>query len=306
MTFAGLHAASVASARALAPVDLAISQWKNVVAARRSYARLGDTLTSIDEAPLSVQLPRPTRTLKIEKVTVAAPSNGTVVLSDVTLELKAGQAAGIIGPSGGGKSSFVRGLTGVWPLLRGNVRLDDADIGQWSSDDLGKHVGYLPQDVSLLDTTVGQNICRLDPQADSQKILAAAKAAGIHEMVVRMPQGYDTELGPQGTALSAGQRQRIGLARALYDNPFLIVLDEPNSNLDAEGEAALTQALLGVRAQGGIVIVVAHRPSALSAVDMIGVIQGGRLTAFGPKDEIFAQQLKPNINTVQKLPRPAA
>ncbi len=306
LTAGAIIAASVASARALAPVDLAISQWKNVVAARRSYARLGDTLTSIDEAPLSVQLPRPTRNLKIEKVTVAAPSNGTVVLSDVSLELKAGQAAGIIGPSGGGKSSFVRGLTGVWPLLRGNVRLDDADIGQWSSDELGKHVGYLPQDVSLLDTTVGQNICRLDPEADSQKILAAAKAAGIHEMVVRMPQGYDTELGPNGTALSAGQRQRIGLARALYDNPFLIVLDEPNSNLDAEGEAALTQALLGIRAQGGIVIVVAHRPSALSAVDMIGVIQGGRLTAFGPKDEIFAQQLKPNISTVQKLPRPAA
>ncbi len=306
MSAGAIIAASVASARALAPVDLAISQWKNVVSARRSYARLGDTLTALDEPPMQVSLPSPRRDLKIEKITVAAPSNGTIVLSDVSFELKAGQAAGIIGPSGGGKSSLARGLTGVWPLLRGNVRLDDADLEQWPSDVLGKSVGYLPQDVSLLDATIGQNICRLDPDADSKKILDAATAAGVHEMIVRMPQGYNTELGPNGTALSAGQRQRIGLARALYDNPFLIVLDEPNSNLDADGESALTQAMLGVRARGGIVVVVAHRPSALAAVDLIGVIQNGRLSAFGPKDEIFAQQLKSQSTSPQQMPRPAA
>ncbi len=306
MSAGAIIAASVASARALAPVDLAISQWKNVVSARRSYARLGDTLTALDEPPMQVSLPSPRRDLKIEKITVAAPSNGTIVLSDVSFELKAGQAAGIIGPSGGGKSSLARGLTGVWPLLRGNVRLDDADLEQWPSDVLGKSVGYLPQDVSLLDATIGQNICRLDPDADSKKILDAALAAGVHEMIVRMPQGYNTELGPNGTALSAGQRQRIGLARALYDNPFLIVLDEPNSNLDADGESALTQAMLGVRARGGIVVVVAHRPSALAAVDLIGVIQNGRLSAFGPKDEIFAQQLKSQSTSPQQMPRPAA
>ena len=306
MSAGAIIAASVASARALAPVDLAISQWKNVVSARRSYARLGDTLTALDEPPMQVSLPSPRRDLKIEKITVAAPSNGTIVLSDVSFELKAGQAAGIIGPSGGGKSSLVRGLTGVWPLLRGNVRLDDADLEQWPSDVLGKSVGYLPQDVSLLDATIGQNICRLDPDADSKKILDAAMAAGVHEMIVRMPQGYNTELGPNGTALSAGQRQRIGLARALYDNPFLIVLDEPNSNLDADGESALTQAMLSVRARGGIVVVVAHRPSALAAVDLIGVIQNGRLSAFGPKDEIFAQQLKLQSTSPQQMPRPAA
>ncbi len=306
MSAGSIIAASVASARALAPVDLAISQWKNVVSARRSYARLGDTLSAMDDAPMQVSLPAPKRDLKIEKITVAAPSNGTIVLSDVSLELKAGQATGIIGPSGGGKSSFARGLTGVWPLLRGNVRLDDADLEQWPADVLGKSIGYLPQDVSLLDVSISQNICRLDPEADSQKIIAAATAAGVHEMIVRMPQGYNTELGPNGTALSAGQRQRIGLARALYDNPFLVVLDEPNSNLDAEGETALSEAILGVRARGGIVVVVAHRPSALSAVDMIGVIQNGRLSAFGPKDEIFAQQLKPKSIPLQQTPRPAA
>ncbi len=299
-------AASVASARALAPVDLAISQWKGVVAARRSYARLGETLTALDQAPPQVTLPAPKRDLKIEKITVAAPNNGTVVLSDVTMELKAGQAVGIIGPSGGGKSSFVRGVTGVWPLLRGSVRLDEADFGQWAADSLGQHIGYLPQEVSLLDATIGQNICRLDPDADSAKILAAAQAAGVHDLIVRMPKGYETELGPNGAAISAGQRQRIALARALYNDPFLVILDEPNSNLDAEGEAALTQAIHAIRARGGIAIVVAHRPSALVAVDHIGVIQQGRLAAFGPKDEIFAQQLKPAAISEPKPKRTAA
>jgi ATP-binding cassette subfamily C protein len=156
--------------------------------------------------------------------------------------------------------------------------LDDADLDQWPADELGQFVGYLPQEVSLLDGTISQNICRFETDPDSRKIIAAANAAGVHEMIVRLPQGYGTELGPNGTALSAGQRQRIGLARALYGDPFLVVLDEPNSNLDAEGEAALTQAMLSVRARGGIVVVIAHRPSALAAVDMIGVVQSGRLT----------------------------
>ena len=306
-TAGSIIAASVASARALAPVDLAIGQWKNIVSARRSYARLTETLTAMEDASPRITLPAPMRDLKIEKMTVAAPSNGTVVLSDVSLELKAGQAAGIIGVSGGGKSSLARGLTGVWPLLRGNVRLDDADIGQWAPDVLGQHLGYLPQEISLLDATIGENISRLDPDADGESILAAAKEAGVHDLIVRMPQGYDTELGPNGTALSAGQRQRIALARALYKKPFLVVLDEPNSNLDAEGEAALTEAIKGVRARGGIVVVIAHRPSALAAVDMLGVVQNGRLVAFGPKDEIASQQLKPKAApVVQLVPNPAA
>ena len=306
LTAGAIIAASVASARALAPVDLAISQWKNVVAARRSFTRLSETLTAIEDAPVHVTLPAPQRDLKVEKITVAAPSNGTVILTDLSMELKAGQAVGIIGPSGGGKSSFARGLTGVWPLLRGNVRLDDADIGQWDPDVLGKYVGYLPQEISLLDASVGANISRLDPGSGGKKILAAAKAAGIHDMIVRMPQGYDTELGANGTALSAGQRQRIALARALYDNPFLVVLDEPNSNLDAEGEAALTEAITAVRARGGIAVVIAHRPSALVAVDMIGVIQNGKLVAYGPKDKIFEQQVKSKSGPVHLVPRPAA
>lgn len=308
LTAGSIIAASVAAARALAPVDMAISQWKNVVAARKSYARLSETLTAIEDTPHSVQLPRPQRSLKVERITVAAPSNGTVVLSDAAFELRAGQAAGIIGPSGGGKSTLARGLTGVWPLLRGNVRLDEADLTQWAPDDLGQYIGYLPQEVALLDATVSENICRLEPNADGAKILAAAKAAGVHELIVRLPQGYETPLGPNGTALSAGQRQRVALARALYNDPFLVILDEPNSNLDAEGEAALTQAIFGVRARNGIVVVVAHRPSALAAVDMLGVVQNGRLAAFGPRDEILQQQTAAASKNViaHPAPRPAA
>lgn len=306
LTAGAIIAASVASSRALAPVDLAISQWKNVVAARRSYARLTETLTALDAAKPIVALPPPQGSLSVEKITIAAPSTGSVILSDVTFELSAGQAVGIIGPSGGGKSTLARGLTGVWPLLRGDVRLDGADLGQWDPDELGRHVGYLPQEISLIDASISENICRLDPEADGKKILAAAQAAGVHEMIVRLPQGYETPLGPNGCALSAGQRQRIALARALYDDPFLVVLDEPNSNLDAEGESALTQAILGVRARGGIVVVIAHRPSALAAVDMVGVIQNGKLAAFGPKEEIVAQSAKARADATRPASRPAA
>ncbi len=308
LTAGAIIAASVASARALAPIDLAISQWKHVVNARRSYARLTETLTTIDTAPPLVTLPAPRTSLKVERITVAAPSTGSVIISDVSFEINAGQAVGVIGPSGGGKSTLARGLVGVWPLLRGDVRLDEADLGQWDPDALGAHVGYLPQEVSLLDATVAENICRLDPQADGNKVLAAAQAAGVHEMIVRLPQGYESPIGANGLSLSAGQRQRVALARALYGNPFLVVLDEPNSNLDAEGEAALTHAILGVRARGGIVVIVAHRPSALAAVDLIGVVQGGKLAAFGPKSEILTQHTKAVPTPVLDKPvsRPAA
>ena len=287
LTAGAIIAASVAASRALAPIDLAISQWKGLVAARRSYGRLRETLSALDDEEFCVQLPRPERSLKVESITVAAPGSGVVVLGEVNLELQAGQALGLIGPSGGGKSTLVRAITGVWPLVRGHVRLDDAELVQWRSDDIGQYVGYVPQDVSLLDATIAENICRLDPNPDGDKILAAARAADVHEMIVRLPNGYQTELGPHGAALSAGQRQRIALARALYGDPFLVVLDEPNSNLDFEGEQALNAAIEGVKARNGIVIVVAHRPSAISACDLVGVIKNGRLAAFGAKDEII-------------------
>jgi len=280
-------AASVASARALAPVDLAIGNWKNVVHARSAWRRLKETAIALSKAPQPMELPAPSRNLKVEKLTVAAPANGRVLLSDIDLQLEAGQALGVIGPSGGGKTTLVRAITGIWPALRGSVRLDDAELTQWRDEVLGNYVGYLPQEVALLDGTIEENICRFDPEAEPRAIVEAARAAGVHEMIVRMPDGYHTQLGSQGMALSAGQRQRIGLARALYGNPFLVVMDEPNSNLDADGEAALTEAIQSIRSRGGIAVVVAHRPSALSAVDLVAVVQNGKLTAFGPKNSVL-------------------
>jgi PrtD family type I secretion system ABC transporter len=286
-------ACSVASSRALAPVDLAIGNWKVIAAARRSFRRLNQTLASIDDESKVLDLPKPSRSLKVENITVVAPGTGAVLLSEFSFELKAGQALGLIGPSGGGKTSLAKGIVGVWPLLRGNVRLDDADLDQFRADTLGSSIGYLPQDVSLLDGTIAENVSRFDREPDARKIVAAAQAAGVHELIVRLPDGYQTELGPSGMALSAGQRQRIGLARALYGDPFLVVLDEPNSNLDNEGEAALSEALVKIKERGGIVIVIAHRPRALFAVDTVGVVQAGKLVALGPKEEILKDTVRP-------------
>lgn len=279
-------AASVASARALAPIDLAIANWKNVVQARAAYARLKETLVALDKAVEPMKLPAPKQSLKAENITIAAPQSGRVLMSDVQMQLNPGQALGVIGPSGGGKTTLVKALTGIWPVLRGSVRLDDAELAHYQEEDLGTYIGYLPQEVALLDATIGENIARLEEIPDPARVVAAARAAGVHEMIVRMPDAYQTALGPMGASLSGGQRQRIGLARALYGDPFLVVLDEPNSNLDSEGEAALTAAIKGVRARGGIAIVIAHRPSALEAVDMVAVVQSGRMTAFGTKEEI--------------------
>lgn len=283
-------ASSIASSRALAPIDLAITNWKGVVSARHSFKRLIDTVTALNETPTLMVLPTPKSTLTVDKITVVAPASGRILLSDVAFELKAGQALGVIGPSASGKTTFVRALTGVWPVLRGSVRLDGAEMGQWEDSAVGKFIGYLPQDVSLLDATIEENISRYAKQPDPKGVISAAQAAGVHDMIVHLPEGYHTHIGPSGVVLSAGQRQRIGLARALYNDPFLVVMDEPNSNLDGEGEAALTEAIRGIRARGGIAIIIAHRPSALAAVDLVAVVQNGKMVAFGPKSEILAPQ----------------
>ncbi len=304
LTAGAIIACSVAAARALAPIDMAIGQWKSLVAARRSYRRLHDTLKSVEHTEQSVPLPSPESSIRVEKISVTAPGSGLVVLSDVELDLMAGQALGLIGPSGSGKSTLARALTGVWPLVRGNIRIDEADITQWDPEELGKYIGYLPQDVSLMAGSISENISRFDPNADGRDIIAAARTAGVHEMILRLSNGYETMLGANGAALSAGQRQRVALARALYGMPFLVVLDEPNSNLDAEGEAALTQAIHAMRDQGSIVVIIAHRPSALSAADMVGIMQAGRLVAFGPKEEILERHLEPKSALAKRAATP--
>jgi PrtD family type I secretion system ABC transporter len=307
MSGGAIIAASITASRALAPVDLAIGNWKNLVQARSAWARLKETMVGLEAARSPINLPPAQSTLKVEKLTVAAPASGRVLLADVSFDLKAGDGLGIIGPSGGGKTSLVRALTGIWPSLRGSVRIDDAELDQWPEELVSSVIGYLPQDVSLMEGTIAENIARLDPEANSDDVIAAARLAGIHEMIVRLPEGYQTQVGSQGATLSAGQRQRIGLARALYGNPFVVLLDEPNSNLDSDGEKALTEAIASVRQRGGIVICIAHRPSALAAVDLVAVIQQGKLLAFGPKDEILSgkpadvPQVRPKQNELRPV-----
>lgn len=296
MSAGAIIASSIVTGRALAPVDQAIAQWKGVISARRSWSRIKDTLAVLDRPSTQFDLPTPSEGLVVEGVTTVAPTTGTVLLSEVSFELTAGQALALIGPSGGGKTTLARSLLGIWPLLRGSVRVDGADLKQWPTSFFTQNVGYLPQEVALLDGTVADNIARFDPDADSKMIFRAARAAGIHDLIVRLPNGYQTQIGPSGQSLSAGQRQRVALARALYGDPFLVVLDEPNSNLDAEGEEALMKAIVKVRERGGIVVIVAHRPSVLQAVDMVGVVQGGKLVSFGPKEEI----IKVAANTSEK------
>lgn len=284
-------AGSIVSARALAPIDLAIANWKGFVAARHSWQRLAKLLALVPAAPAPMPLGAPRSSLAVENASVVPPGGNKFVVQDVTLALEAGQGLGIIGPTASGKSSLVRMIVGVWPAARGVVRLDGAALAQWAPSALGVHIGYLPQSVALFSGTIAQNISRFDGAAAPDVIIAAAKAAGVHHLIVNLPDGYETEIGEHGVTLSAGQAQRILLARALYRDPFLVVLDEPNASLDAEGDEALTRAILGVRSRGGIVVVVAHRPSALAGVDLVLVMNRGRAQRLGPKDDVLAETL---------------
>lgn len=285
-------ASSIMMSRALAPVELAIGSWKGFVGARQSWGRLTKLLASMPEREAPLPLPAPKAKLTVEGISVAPPGEQRMTLTDVSFELGAGQALGIIGPSASGKSTLARALVGVWPPLRGKVRLDGAPLDRWSPASLGPHIGYLPQDIELLAGSVAENIARFEEQPDPAAIIAAAQAAGVHEMILRLSEGYETQIGESGTVLSAGQRQRVALARALYGNPFLVVLDEPNSNLDAEGEAALTEAILSIRARGGVAVIVAHRPSALAGVDHVLAMANGRVQSFGTKEEVLGKVLQ--------------
>src|SRR6516225_4794494 len=288
-------AGSILSARALAPVDLAIAHWKSFVAARHSWQRLTHLLEQMPVKPAPTLLQNPSSRLSVEGVGITAPGDQKVIVQDVNFALTTGAGLGVIGPTGSGKSSLARALVGVWQPFRGKVRLDGAALDQWSSEVLGRYIGYLPQDVELFAGTVAQNICRFDAEAPADKIIAAAKEAGVHDMIVKMRDGYNTQVGEQGTALSAGQAQRVALARALYGEPFLIVLDEPNSNLDTEGDEALTRSIRAARERGAIVVVVAHRPVGIEAVDQLLVLKDGRMQAFGAKETVLGQVLQPRV-----------
>ncbi|RUV74044.1 MAG: type I secretion system permease/ATPase [Mesorhizobium sp.] len=286
-------ASSILLGRSLAPVDVAIANWRGFLATRRSYTDLAAALDAVGSHKDPMELPRPQTQLAVEELTVAPPSLQRPTLVNVSFRLSRGAGLAIVGPSGSGKTTLVRALVGAWKPLRGTVRLDGASLDQWNSELLGTHIGYLPQDVELFDGTIADNISRFGGKSDAKGVLAAAKAAGVDKMIMRLPEGFQTRIGEGGAALSAGQRQLVGLARALYGDPFLVVLDEPNSNLDADGDVALAGAILSVRERGGIAIVVAHRPSALVNIDQVLVLANGMLHSFGSREDVLANVVRP-------------
>jgi PrtD family type I secretion system ABC transporter len=280
-------ACSIMMARALAPIETAITHWRTFVAARDSAGRLTRTLAGIGTDPARTALPNPQHSLVAENLTVISPQRGAELVSNVGFTAMAGEAIGIIGPSGSGKTSLVRALVGVWPPAQGAIRIDGAALEHWAPEILGPELGYLSQAVDLFDGSIAENIARMAVEPDDGAVVRAAQAAGAHDMILRMPEGYDTRIGQGGTILSAGQRQRVALARALYGDPFLIVLDEPNASLDGEGEAALLQAIRDAKARGAIVILIAHRSGMLSVCDKVLVLRDGAQHAFGPRHEIL-------------------
>lgn len=284
-------AASIIMARALAPVEQAVAHWQPYLGFRRAWSRLSELMKQTPAPAEPMPLPEPKGTLEVEGVSAFVPDSDKPIVFNVSFKVAAGTGLGVIGPTGAGKSTLARAIVGAWPRMRGKIRLDGADVRQWDAVRLGKHLGYLPQDVELFEGTVAENISRFDPEANPKDIVAAAQQAAVHEMVLKLPDGYNTRVGAGGHRLSAGQLQRIGLARAMYGDPVLLIMDEPNANLDAEGEAALVQAVANARKRGATVIVVAHRPSALAAIDTLLMLKDGKQVAFGPKDEVLAKVL---------------
>ncbi len=278
--------------RALAPIDMLVGSWKGVTVARSQYGRLQELLQQIPATAESMQLPAPIGALNVEQITVMPPGSKTAAVRGVNFALEPGEFLGIVGPSASGKSTLARALLGIWPAYAGHVRLDGADIAGWKREELGPHIGYLPQDIELFDGSIAENICRFrDP--NPELIVAAAQTAGVHDMILRLPKGYDTVIGGAGGMLSGGQRQRIGLARAIYDQPKLLVLDEPNSNLDDQGEKELVEALRRIKADGCTVIIITHRTMVLQCVDKILVMKEGAGVSFGPKDQVLAKLMQP-------------
>ena len=291
---------SILTSRALAPIELALANWRGFIAARQSWGRLNQLLSRAPAEAAPTPLPAPFQTLALEALSLAPPGAQRLTVQDVAFALKAGDGLGVVGPSASGKSSLARGIVGVWKPVRGKVRLDGAALEQWDDERLGRHLGYLPQDVELMAGTIAENIGRFDPQAGPEAVIAAAHAARAHELILRLPEGYETRLGPKGQGLSAGQAQRVALARALFGEPFLIVLDEPDSNLDAEGEKALGEAVAEARARGAIVIVIAHRPSALAGVEKVLLMHQGRMVELGDKDKVLPKLLpRPPLRAVE-------
>ncbi|PPD32759.1 MAG: type I secretion system permease/ATPase [Methylomonas sp.] len=291
-------AGSILLGRALAPIDLMIATWKGFVNARGQYQRLNDVLTQMPAQQEQMRLPPPKGQIRFEEAQVIPPGSKIPALRGISLAIEAGDIVGVIGPSGAGKSTFARAALGIWPAAAGKIRLDGADIVAWNRDELGPYIGYLPQDIELFEGSISENIARFG-EVDPEEVIQAAQMADVHDLILRLPEGYDTLIGASGGTLSGGQRQRIGLARALYGNPVLVVLDEPNSNLDEQGELALSNALQRLKQKHTTVILVSHRQTILTKVDKLLVLNDGQLAVYGPKDQVIAhlqKQAQPAIN----------
>ncbi len=282
-------AGSIILGRALAPVQMVLGQWRSFISARQAFHRLNKFYEMIPEDTENLRLPEPTGRLSVENVIAAPPGGKVAVLTGLNFKLEPGQGLGVIGPSASGKSTLARLLVGVWLPQKGSVRLDGASFDQWNREELGPYIGYLPQSVELFDGTIGQNIARFRPDATPEDVVLAARRAGVHDMILRFPDGYDTRIGEGGAVLSGGQTQRIALARALFGDPCLVVLDEPNANLDTEGDTALSAAIADLRKRGKTVVVMAHRPSAIAAVDQLLMLRDGKQVAFGPKEQVIQE-----------------
>ena len=286
LTPGGMIAASILLGKALGPVELAIGVWKQLLGARTAFHRLESLLQSNPERQNSMLLPTPVGALQLEDVMAAAPGSQVMILKNIGFNVSPGEVVGVIGPSASGKSTLARLLVGVWPTMGGKVRLDGADIYTWDKNHLGPSVGYLPQDIELFEGSIAENIARFG-EVDPINVVEAAKMAGVHDMILHFPQGYDTHIGDSGSGLSGGQRQRIGLARAIYGNPKFIVLDEPNSNLDDVGEAALIKAVQELKQRGTTIVVITHRTSIIGAVDKLLLLVDGAVQLFGPRDQVL-------------------
>lgn len=293
-------AASILMGRALSPVQMVIGVWKQWSGTRSAYERLTDLMTANPERKAGMSLPKPQGAVAVEGVTAAPPGSQVAVLKGVNLAIQPGDALGVIGPSGSGKSTLARLLVGIWPAAVGKVRLDGADIYQWNKDELGPHIGYLPQDIELFAGTVSENIARFG-EVDSEKVIEAAKRAGVHDLILHFPKGYDTMLADGGGGLSGGQKQRIGLARALYGDPSLIVLDEPNSNLDDMGEQALLATIVDLRRRGKTIVLITHRTSVIGATNKLLLLRDGAVQAFGPTNDVLAALTKANQQQAQQV-----
>lgn len=290
-------AGSIIMGRALAPLDLIVNSWKGFSSARTSYRRLDALLNDFPKDKEYMKLPAPEGEVILENVVVFPPLAQQPSIRGISMKINKGDIVGIVGPSAAGKSSLARIILGLWPLASGTARLDKADISQWDKEELGKYIGYLPQDIELFEGTVSQNIARFG-EVDATKVVEAAQKASVHEMVLRLPDGYDTLIGAGGATLSGGQRQRIGFARAIYNNPVLVVLDEPNSNLDEQGEAALVEAIKFLKETDTTVILITHRPSILQATNKLAVIKQGALELYGNTNEVLAK-ISANANQTQ-------